>query len=133
MELRQSIAHAQKQAVSKEQNASIIKCRLLGLGDATIAHIFDVSRQRVHKIAGPRIEAPPKPDPPRFDPQVEPNLSDLLRAWRDRHNWSQTRAAAELGVGLRTLSRWENERATCHLGRLIARFIDLYESAAKDS
>jgi DNA-binding transcriptional regulator YiaG len=39
------------------------------------------------------------------------NLSDELRAWRHKHNLSQSEAALKLQVSKRTLQEWEQGRA----------------------
>jgi DNA-binding transcriptional regulator YiaG len=39
------------------------------------------------------------------------NLSDELRAWRHKHNLSQSEAALKLQISKRTLQEWEQERA----------------------
>jgi DNA-binding transcriptional regulator YiaG len=39
------------------------------------------------------------------------NLSDELRAWRRKHNLSQSEAALKLQVSKRTLQEWEQGRA----------------------
>ncbi len=39
------------------------------------------------------------------------NLSDELRAWRHKHNLSQSEAALKLQISKRTLQEWEQGRA----------------------
>jgi putative transcriptional regulator len=39
------------------------------------------------------------------------NLSDELRAWRHKHNLSQSEAALKLEISKRTLQEWEQGRA----------------------
>lgn len=132
MKPRQIIAMKKAKTDSKERNASIVRCRALGLGDATIAHIFDTTRQTVHRIAGPRMD-PPKaqPDPPRLTaPDPAAPLPDRLIAWRRKHNWTQAHAAKEIGVNTMTLNRWENGRVSCSFAPMIARFIELHDKIA---
>ena len=38
------------------------------------------------------------------------NLSDELRAWRHKHNLSQSEAALKLQISKRTLQEWEQGR-----------------------
>lgn len=133
MKPRQIIAMKKAKTDSKERNASIVRCRALGLGDATIAHIFGTTRQTIHRIAGPRMAplqaAPrPRPDPP---PVSDLPLPDRLRAWRQAHAWTQPQGAKELGVSTMTLNRWENGRQGCSFAGLIRKFLDLHDSHDK--
>jgi len=93
-----------------------------GAADATIAAAAGLSRQRIHALAGPRLaaEMPTVRPPPAEAPG---RLPDLLLAWRDRRGWSQSRAAAALGVDSVTWSRWETGVQPCRIAHLVLNYL----------
>ena len=106
--------------------------RAHGVPDALIGEAFGVTRQWVHQRLGPR------PRPPRATPNYlgatlapadqDTPLGDLLRAWRERRGYTQEEAAAALGIGTWSVSRWEQGCTAEHEGlvRLALYLLDKY-------
>ncbi len=110
----------------QERIDAIRLLRRHGAADATIASAAGLSRQRIHALAGPRGAAPPAPArgtmrPPRAD--APDRLPGLMLAWRNRRGWSQSRAAAALGVDSLTWSRWERGAQVCRFAHLVLNYL----------
>jgi len=95
--------------------------------DEAIASAFGLSRQRAHKLMGPRpreaIDIVPQ------DADATERLPGALKAWRLKHNLSQTEAAKILGVqhGFGSISKWERGAGGCAQPEILLRLIELLD------
>lgn len=101
-----------------------------GVSDAAIARAFNLTRQRIGAILGPRLE-PRKPVPGPLDTTADKRLPSALRDWRHRRGMTQRDAGAMLGVDLQTVSVWESGRKGCSLATMLLRYLDLTDEIDK--
>jgi hypothetical protein len=90
-----------------------------GVPDELIGRVYNISRQRVHVLLGPRPPAPRCTPLPRIGAEVTPgDFKSFIKAFRARHSLSQAALADMLGVDQTTVARWENT-GTCNLPGLV--------------
>ena len=109
------------------RNATMERCRAAGMTDAAIGRQFQISRQRVNAVLGPRPPAVPVPFP---DLAARPSASQFearLRQWRSRSDLTQAEAAERLQVPLGTYQKWETGRVP-DLSRLVLRLVHMLEA-----
>jgi helix-turn-helix protein len=108
-----------------------------GVSDQVIAEAFDITRQRLHAMLGPRTSKPgpkPKPEPPPSLPPLPKDLPAALRTWRRHRKITLNEAAARIGTNRQTWHNWETGRTGCSLPRLLLGYlnmIDRSETTAK--
>ena len=101
------------------------------LSDAAIAVKTGVSRQHLHKVLGPR-PARPKASRARAaaaPPTAGPTLAQFaakLRAWRAKHQLTQSQAATLLHVHKQVISNWETGRNGCALAASMLLLMERY-------
>lgn len=101
--------------------------RAYGMPDETIAGAFSLSRQRAHVLMGPRPRDPIELAP--VDATAAERLPSVLKAWRIKHDLSQTEAAKILGVrhGFNSVSKWERSAGGCAQPEVLIRLIELLD------
>jgi hypothetical protein len=109
------------------------RLRAFDVPDQVIADSFGLSKQRVHKILGPRdIKPAPETCPPPADAAAR--LPGALKAWRKAAGLSQVQAAAVLCLGSPVvLNRWERGNGGCSLPGLVLSHIELLQRAGKNN
>lgn len=76
--------------------------------DELIGRIYGISRQRVHALLGPRPPEPAHmPLPPLPAAVTDDAFQAYVKAFRARHDLSQTELGRLLGVDQTAISRWE--------------------------
>lgn len=101
--------------------------RAAGMPDDTIGACFALTRQRVHRILGPRPKANTIED--SSDPDAAERLPRELRTWRRCRRLNQREAAVLLGIprGQATISAWETGARHCSLARMLLNHLDLLD------
>ena len=109
--------------MTPDQISAAHAMRASGASDKAIAVQYGISRQRLHKILGPR----PKAAQTAQD-SAAPDLPDFateLRAWRRLHGLSQSQAARLLRINPMSISAWETGRHRCALAAPMLLLLDL--------
>lgn len=107
--------------------AAIRQLRQLGAADTTIAEACQLTRQRIHALAGPRPAPPASPAGPAGpapSAQAPAALPQAMLTWRTRRGLSQVRAAAAIGIDPMTWSRWETGTQTCRIAHLVLNYLE---------
>jgi DNA-binding XRE family transcriptional regulator len=112
--------------MSENTHERVIAMRAQGVSDRKIADALGLTRQRIHRIAGPRQtdgRFGPRSDTPP-PPPIEHAMA--LREWRERHSLTQAQAGALIGVNTMTVSRWERN-GECSVPSLLLAYIEMYD------
>ena len=104
--------------------AAIRQLRQLGAADTTIAEACQLTRQRIHALAGPRPAPPASPAGLAPSAQAPAALPQAMLTWRTRRGLSQVRAAAAIGIDPMTWNRWETGTQTCRIAHLVLNYLE---------
>jgi DNA-binding XRE family transcriptional regulator len=115
------------ETITREQSMTVL--RKGGVPDPLIGAAFGISKQRVNMILGPHDEPAPKlaVKVEKEDVILSSGLPTWLKEYRYRLQWTQARAARELGTSLTTYASWEQGSGGCSLPYLLIRYLLLYE------
>lgn len=119
-------SHAPVQAPEPTREDVIQLLRRANVSDARIAEFFNISRQRIHAMLGPRPEPFEGYKPPDKMPPLE-ELPAFIKQWRTRRGLSMAQAARMIGVGTMTWCNWETGHTGCSLGFLLMHYLTLVD------